>query len=236
MKKRILVVAPHADDETLGMGGSIAKYIAEGHKVTVAVMTGHGKEKHPIWDQSSWVVVRAEAKEAMAILGVNDLLFSEIPAALVSYVSPVELNHEALEIIKKTEPDEVYIPFSWDLHKDHRDISYAFYVACRPHWELGRKVKNIYMYETVSETHWNYPSNIEPGFIPNTWVDITGYLEKKRDALSCYKSQIRPFPDARSIEALEALAKWRGSQMGMRAAESFVLVRSLQSHKICECQ
>ncbi len=225
---RILVVAPHADDETLGMGGTIARLVVEGYEVTVAVMTGHGKDPHPLWDRLSWDVVRSEARNAMNVLGVKELLFSEIPAALVSHTSPIEVNQEAVKIIETVKPDVVYLPFAWDLHKDHRDLAYAFQVACRPHWELGRNVKRIYMYETVSETHWNFPSNIEPGFIPNCWTDISEFLPKKLEALSAYKSQIRPFPDARSLEAIESLAQWRGSQMGMHATEGFILVRALQ--------
>ncbi|MCL2624926.1 MAG: PIG-L family deacetylase [Planctomycetaceae bacterium] len=227
---RILVVAPHCDDETLGMGGTIARLAGEGHELFVAVMTGHGKEQHPIWERSVWDIVRAESQEAMKVLGVRELLFSEVPAALVASVSPIELNKEAHDILSKTRPDELYIPFSWDLHKDHREISHSFQVACRPHTELGRKVQRIWMYETVSETHWNFASGVEPGFIPNTWVDISATLPLKVEAMSCYKSQLRAFPDARSLETLEALAKWRGSQVGMRAAEGFLLVRALLGH------
>jgi len=223
--KRILVVAPHADDETLGMGGTIARMTSEGHEVFVAVMTGHGKEPHPIWERSSWDVVRTEAQEAMKVLGVTELLFSEIPAAMVSHESPVEVNKEAHDVLEKVQADELYIPFSWDLHKDHRDISYAFQVACRPHSELGRKVKRILMYETVSETHWNFASGVEPGFIPNCWMDIGDHLQKKLAAMACYKSQLRSFPDARSLVALESLAKWRGCQASMQAAEGFLIVR-----------
>lgn len=224
-KKRILVVAPHADDETLGMGGTIARMADEGHEVIVAVMTGHGKDPHPLSDRSAWDVVRSEAAKAVKILGVHNLVFSEIPTALVSHISPIELNQEALNVLKKISPDELFIPFSWDLHKDHRDIAYAFQVACRPHTELGQRIKRVVMYETVSETHWNFASGVEPGFIPNYWIDIDCYLKKKLMAMSCYHSQLKPFPDARSLEALEALAKWRGSMVSMRAAESFLIVR-----------
>ena len=224
---RILVVAPHMDDETLGMGGTIARMTEEGHDVAVAVMTGQGMEKHPLWDRSIWDTVRGEGQLAMKVLGVKELIFSEIPAALVSHVSPVEVNQEAWRVLNEVKPEILYLPFAWDLHKDHRGLTYAFYIAARPHANLGKNVRQIYMYETVSETHWNYSSGVEPGFIPNTWIDISDYLEKKIEALHCYKSQIRPFPDARSLEAIESLAKWRGSQASMNAAEAFVMTRSI---------
>ena len=80
------------------------------------------------------------------------------------------------------------------------------------------------MTASVSETHWNLPY-VEPAFCPSQWVDVGLYLDKKLRALECYKSQIRSFPDARSIEAVEALARWRGCQVGLRAAEAFVTIR-----------
>ena len=90
----------------------------------------------------------------------------------------------------------------------------------------GRKIKNVYCYEVQSETHWNAPY-LEASFTPNTWVDISAHLDTKLRALSCYASQIRPAPDARSLDAVRALAVWRGSQQGMAAAEAFVAVRTL---------
>ncbi len=91
------------------MGGTIARLVVEGYEVTVAVMTGHGKDPHPLWDRSSWDVVRSEARNAMNVLGVKELLFSEIPAALVSHTSPIEVNQEAVKIIE-TPLEEDAIP------------------------------------------------------------------------------------------------------------------------------
>jgi LmbE family N-acetylglucosaminyl deacetylase len=92
---------------------------------------------------------------------------------------------------------------------------------------VGRTIREIHCYEVQSETHWNIPG-VEPGFLPNHWVDIRASLERKLEAAACYKSQMRDFPDARSTEALEALARWRGAQIGVRAAEAFVTVRLLR--------
>ena len=222
---RVLVVAPHADDETLGVGGTIARYADEGHEVFVAVMTGYGPERN--WPGATPGLIehiRAEAKQAHAILGVRETLFRDIPTVIVEAEPRWKVNEIAAEVLKQVAPDVLYVPFSYDLHKDHRAITHAFEVAYRPSSEVGRKVREVYMYETVSETHWNAPY-IDAGFSPNVWVDVRAFLTKKLDALRCFKSQIRPAPDARSLEAVEALAKWRGSQMSMFAAEAFLLVR-----------
>ena len=106
-------------------------------------------------------------------------------------------------------------------------IFYGFSVAYRTHGPVGRNVSEIYAYEVPSETHWNFHS-VEPGFQPNVWVDIGPHLETKLKALACFESQLRPFPDARSMDAVEAMARFRGSQMNMHAAEAFVTVRKLR--------
>lgn len=225
---KVLVVAPHADDEALGVGGTIARYTQEGHEVNVAVLTGHGDDgPHPIWPEHSWDRIRGEARAAHSALGVSRTLFKNVPAAMVANEPTWKLNQITLEVVEEVQPDVLYVPFLFDLHKDHREITHSFSVAWRPCNKYGQGIKEIYMYETQSETHWNIPY-MEQGFLPNCYVDISAQLELKIAALRCYESQLRPFPDARSIEAIEALAKWRGSQVSLHAAESFVLIRSIR--------
>lgn len=227
MKSKVLVVAPHADDETLGCGATMARMASEGHDVTVAVMTGHGERgPHPLWPRSVWDTVRAEAREAMDVLGVKRLLFREIPAATLANHPVHEINKEAVGIVEEVRPEVLFVPFLWDLHKDHREIFHAFSVAWRTVSAAGKGIREIYAYETLSETHWN-AAYLEPGFVPNVHVDVSDFLEKKLEALAKYKSQIHPPPATRSIEAVRAQAVWRGAQVGLRAAESFVLVRRL---------
>src|SRR5260221_10423776 len=129
-------------------------------------------------------------------------------------------------VVEKIQPDVMFVPFPFDLHKDHREIFHSLSVAWRPHSATGRRIKAVYCYEVQSETHWSAPY-LEAGFTPNTWIDISHHLETKLRALACYTSQIRPAPDARSLDAIRALAVWRGSQQGMAAAEAFVAVRML---------
>ncbi len=224
---RILVVAPHADDETLGVGGTIARRAAEGHEVHVAVVTGHGDLPHPIWPRAAWDEIRAEARRAMDILGVHALHFEEVPAALVADQPAWRLNKTIAALVEKIQPEILYVPFPFDLHKDHREIFHALSVAWRPATATGRRIRAVYCYEVQSETHWNAPY-LEAGFTPNAWVDISSHLDTKLRALACYASQVRPAPDARSIEAIRALATWRGSQQGLHAAEAFVAVRLVE--------
>ncbi len=225
--RRVLVVAPHPDDETIGLGGTIARHAREGDEVHVAVVTGHGEGKHPLWPPSRWETVRAEARTACRRLGVAELKFEEVPAALVADQPVWQLNKVTDAIVAGVQPDVLYVPFPLDLHKDHREVFHSLSVAWRPSSAIGGRIREIYCYEVQSETHWNIPY-VEAGFLPTAWVDIGDTLEAKLEALACYKSQVHPPPHARSPEALRALAVWRGSQMGMRAAEAFVTVRTLR--------
>ncbi|MDQ7785099.1 MAG: PIG-L deacetylase family protein [Desulfomonilaceae bacterium] len=225
---RVLVVSPHADDETIGMGGTIARYAAEGHDVVVAVMTGHGDEEpHPIWPRETWDAIRAEAQQAYDILGVKQVVFREIPAARVSDQPVWKLNKITDEVLNTVRPDILYVPFPFDLHKDHRELFHSFAVAWRPCSDAGSSIKEIYSYEVMSETHWNVPQ-VEPGFLPNVWTDVSKYMETKVKALRCFRTQILPAPHARSIEAVRALAVFRGAQVGVAAAEAFVTIRVIR--------
>lgn len=220
----ILVVAPHADDETIAMGGTIARCSSEGHSVVVAVLTGHGEnERHPIWPESAWDKVREECQLACKILGVEQVLFRELPAACLDTVPVWQINSIVDEVLKEVEPDEVYIPFAFDLHKDHRIINYAVQVATRPYLEKARKIKRILAYETLSETHLATPY-LEAAFQPNFFVNIEATLEKKLEAMRCYGSQLQPANMPRSINALKNLAKYRGSHIGCSAAEAFIVL------------
>lgn len=223
---RVLVVAPHADDETLGAGGSIARFARAGHDVTVAVMTGHGEADHPLWPRSLWETIRGEAREAHAALGVRNVIYREIPAACVADYPTWKLNRDAAEVLDEVRPELLLVPFALDLHKDHREIFNAFCVAWRPVSDAGRGVREIYAYETLSETHWNVPY-VEQGFMPNVHVDISETLEIKLQALACFKSQMHAAPATRSLQAARAQAVWRGAQIGAEAAEAFVLVRRI---------
>lgn len=225
--KKILIISPHADDEVLGVGGTIARFAEEGHEVTVAIMTGHGEGPHPLWPRESWDKVRTEALMAHKILGVSRTLFEEMPAALVTDEPAYKVNRIVMDLISTVRPDTLFVPFIFDLHKDHRDIVYACSVAWRPVNEIGKSIREIYMYETLSETHWNIQPQ-EAGFLPNVFIDISGkHLKAKIDALACFQSQIRAFPDCRSLEAIEVLAKFRGCSVGLFAAEAFSLVREI---------
>lgn len=220
--KKILIVAPHADDEVLGVGGTIAKNVTEGNEVYVCVVT-HGVE--PLFSKETERQVREETLKAHELLGIKKTYFLEYPAVMLEQIERYKLNGSILDVVQKIEPDEVYIPHMGDMQKDHQIVNEAVMVAVRPKYE--HKVYAVYAYETLSETEWNIPNTIN-AFIPTVYHDISGFLEKKKQALSCFKTQLSEFPNPRSLKAVDALAKYRGSTAGVRAAEAFVLIREIR--------
>ncbi len=219
---KILVFAPHPDDEILGCGGTMIKHIEKGDEVYVCIVT---KGVLPLFRPEGTEKTRGEARRCHQFIGVKKTIFLDFPAVMIDKENRYEVNGKILGVITEVKPDEVYIPHWGDMQKDHQIVAEACMVALRPKYEP--KVKRIYSYETMSETAWNAPS-VQNEFIPNVYVDITEALNLKLEALRFFESQISPFPDARSIESVEALAKYRGALMHVGAAEAFMLIREIK--------
>lgn len=222
---RVLVLAPHADDETLGMGGTIAKHVDQGDEVHVVVVTSSplGLKRGHL--ESLYPPVRAEATKVIPSLGVASVEFAGLPPVLLPDEPVWKTNQVIHAAMERHMPEILYVPFPYDMHGDHRAVFHAASVAWRPTSDLGRGIRRILAYEVLSETHWNAPY-LEPGFTPNVFVELSeGQLKRKLEALGGYATQMKPFPNTRSVEAIEALARWRGSLQGMAAAEGFVLIR-----------
>jgi LmbE family N-acetylglucosaminyl deacetylase len=224
---RVLVLAPHADDEVLGMGGTMARLAAEGHEVVLAVLTGHGPRPNPLGPPGGWERVREECREAAAVLGVAEVHFRELPAAFLDVTPAHEINGTVREVIASVSPEEVYVPFMHDMHRDHDAVSYGALVSCRPYLPSARGIRRVLAYETLSETHLP-PAYLVPGFQPNVFVNISETLERKLEAMSMYRSQLQPDNMPRSLSSLRALASLRGSHIGCAAAEAFVLLGDYQ--------
>jgi N-acetylglucosamine malate deacetylase 1 len=219
--KRVLVIAPHPDDEVLGAGGTVARMSAARAEVIVAIVT---KGAPPLFAEATTANVRCEARAAHAHLGVARTVFLDHPAARLDQVPHHELNRALAELVRDVAPDTLLLPFVGDIHLDHQLTFMSAMVAARPH--VARFPGRILCYETLSETNWNAPL-ISPSFVPNVFVDISAQLEQKLEAMRLYGSQQRDFPHERSLAAIRALAMLRGSTVHRPAAEAFMLVRQV---------
>lgn len=216
---RALVIAPHPDDEVLGCGGTIAALAAAGCEVHVLVAS---QDLPPLYPAETAGTIRAEARSAHGILGVADAQFLPHPSVELARMGVAELNRGIESAVARLAPDLVLVPFP-DRHLDHKAVFEAAMVATRP-VGAGAGIATLAAYETISETHWNAP-HIEADFSPDWFVDITDHIAAKLSAFSCYASQVQPPPGPRSLRALEALATFRGSQVGLESAEAFCTVR-----------
>jgi LmbE family N-acetylglucosaminyl deacetylase len=203
------------------VGGTIARLADEGAEVTVVILT---RGYPPQYSEEELCVNRAQAVQAHALLQVKETLFLDFPAAALDTVEHRILNKALGDIYERVSPEYMFIPFAGDVHLDHQIAFRSALVACRPHG--GHVPKAVFAYETLSETNWNAPF-ITPGFIPNTFFDISPFLERKLQAFACYANQVRSFPSERSPETLRALAMLRGSTVSLPAAEAFIAIRQL---------
>ena len=215
---RVLVIAPHRDDEIIGVGGTILKRKAAGDHVTVCIVAAREGEILPDFIEK----IHKEMKEAHKFCGIDEYVGFPFHSCELENVARADFNQHFLDLIVSAKPDEVYIPFWGDMQKDHQVVTEAAMVALREKYD--HPVKRIYAYETLSETGINLPTE-NYSFIPNVFEDITGYLEDKKKALSFFTTQVHPFPDLRSLETVEALAKFRGATVNVKAAEAFMLIR-----------
>lgn len=215
---KILIIAPHPDDEVLGCGGTVAKHAKNGDEVYLCIVT---KAYTPEWSEEFIKNRPKEIEKANKILGIKKTYFLDFPTVKLDTIPQKELNDAISKIVNEVNLDIFYIPHKGDLNKDHRLVFEASLVATRL---ANPKVKRILSYETLSETEWGQP--IEP-FIPNVYVDISETFEKKIEAVKAYESELKQYPHPRSLEIVEALAKKRGSEVGVKFAEAFMLIKEI---------
>jgi LmbE family N-acetylglucosaminyl deacetylase len=217
----ILILAPHPDDEVLGCGATIKKLSEEGNQLFVLVVT-RGSSK--FYSDEKILNVRNEAHLAHKLLGVKQTFFLDFPAPELDTIPLADISKEISKVISDNKINVLYLPHRGDIHNDHRVVFNAGLVAARPVGEYF--VKEVYAYETLSETEWAAPF-ADDAFIPTCFVSVENTLNSKMEAMKCFKSQLKAFPNPRSLETIEALAKFRGSTVGFKAAEAFMVIRQI---------
>lgn len=218
---KILVIAPHPDDEVLGCGGTIAKHVSGGDEVCLCIIT---KAYPPEWSEDDIKIRREEVLEVSEVLGIKNTYFLDLPTVKLDTIPQKELNEAIAQVMSEVRPEVVYIPHRGDVNKDHRLVFDAAIVATRP--KTGSTINKVLSYETSSETEWAAPS-VASAFIPQLYVDISDKVEIKLKTLSAYKTELKEYPHPRSLETVSALARMRGSTIGVEAAEAFMVIREI---------
>jgi N-acetylglucosamine malate deacetylase 1 len=213
---RVLVVAPHPDDETIGMGGTIAKLVSLSIPVRVIFMS-NGVTSRDVARETVESRNRA-ARNAMDVLGVDDFNFFDFPDNRFDSLPILEIAKLLESEVSNFRPTVVFAPYRYDLNIDHQIASEATSIAVRP--KLSNNVRLYLNYEILSSTGWNHAA---PVFSPTVFVDIQNYWSLKLSALQAYGPEIDASPSARSIRVIEALANFRGGLVAKEKAEAFSL-------------
>lgn len=214
----ILVVAAHSDDEVLGCGGTMLRHAARGDEVHVIFLT-NGVGARGSDDGAN--ARSAACESVMKKAGVTSFKQFDFPDNQLDKVSLLEVIKVVENVITAIRPTIIYTHFEGDLNIDHRICSAAVATACRPLPETDHV--QIFAFEVPSSTEWS----ASDCFKPTHFVNIEEFLDAKLGLMCLYEDEIRNFPHPRSLEAIGALAKWRGATAGFRAAEAFV---SMQTH------
>ena len=225
--KRILVIAAHPDDEVLGMGGTIAKYAARGDEIAVLIVTDGSTSQYRNDSKLKEIIrtKKVETEKCADVLGVKHIFYGELPDMKLDVTPHIDINRVIENTIDDFRPTMVFTHFSGDVNMDHRRVYESTLVACRPVTE--QCVKQLFMYSVPSSTEWNAQTTTNV-FFPNWYEDINGeYAEKKYKAMECYKTELREYPHPRSIQYLRTADAAEGNRVGLFAAESFILLRSI---------
>lgn len=222
MGRSVLVVAAHADDEVLGCGATIKKYVDNGDQVTIIFMTdGVGSRSVESIDGSK----RNLAKEqALQVLGVDASYQFDFPDNAMDSVPLLEVVHVVESVIDKVQPQIIYTHFHGDLNVDHRICFDAVMTATRP--VPNQCVKEIYGFEVLSSTEWQAKPDM--AFTPQMYVDVSDCFQDKIIALKAYNDEMRHSPHSRSFEHVEIIGKHRGYSVGVEYAEAFMAYRILK--------
>lgn len=224
--RSVLVVCAHPDDEVLGCGGTIARLVSEGADVRILFLAdGVGSRDAGALVDGSLGERRRMGDVAAEILGTEAPTYLDFPDNRLDGVTLLDVVQEIERFAGPLRPEMVLTHFPGDLNVDHQVCAQAVVTAFRPTPE--QSVRAIYGFEVASSTEWAF-GVAGQSFVPNVYFDISLHLPKKLDALGAYIEEMRGFPHARSLEAVAALARWRGATVGVDAAEAFVVLRMVQ--------
>jgi len=223
-QERVLIVAAHPDDELLGAGGTAARHAEDGASVQCVIVaegaTSRGKSEGNVVAE-----LREHAAQASAAIGLPPPVMLGLPDNRLDGLDLLDVVQPLERLFKELRPTTIYTHHMGDLNIDHQVVCRAVMTACRP--MPDHETTKIFTFETVSSTEWMAPN---PGhmFQPRLFVDITRTISAKLAALKVYTTEMREFPHARSLEAVDALSRWRGASIGVAHAEAFDIMRIVE--------
>jgi len=229
--EKILVVAAHPDDELLGCGGTIIEHIKKKDKVGILIVsegiTSRDEKRNVKKRKKEIENLFSTSKKIGKKIGVNFIELLGLPDNRLDGMNLLDIIKKIEKVIIKFKPNVIYTHHNGDLNIDHSLVNRAVLTATRP--TPNQIVRKIYSFEILSSTNWSVSSK-HTAFIPNYFNDISSSLRSKIKYLKMYKDELRKWPHARSIKSIESLAYFRGSSVGIKAAEAFQLLREIKKN------
>jgi N-acetylglucosamine malate deacetylase 1 len=217
--KQVLVVAPHPDDETLGCGGTLLRHKSDGDKIHWLILTNISEEEG--WPKKLVNARQKEVKKVMAKYGFSSITMLDLITTKLDIYPISDIIGKISIVFNNIKPNIIYLNHRNDIHTDHQ-IAFKAVISCTKNFRYPF-ISRILMYETLSETD-HAPPIIEAAFLPNVFINVTDYFEKKCEIMKLYENEMMPAPFPRSIDIMKSLAKYRGSHIGKKYAEAFMLV------------
>ena len=227
LRKNILVIAAHPDDEVLGCGGAINKFSKLGYRIDILFVSDGESSRLNIKNKNKKIINKRQlmAIKSAKILGARKPNFLSFPDQELDKISLLQVIQEIEKKINSIKPEIIFTHSETCLNLDHKIVNNAVITACRPN--SFKFIKKIYFFEILSSTEWNIKDgNVK--FSPNYYFDISSNIKFKIKALRSYNKEIRAWPHSRSYEGIKTLAKYRGMQIGTKYAEAFYLARAIE--------
>lgn len=221
MNEKLLVIATHPDDETLGCGGTLLRYKEEGAQIHWLIVTSMTKEGG--YSAAKISKRQNEIYEVNKLYDFTSFTLLDFPASRLDEIPMSKIVSAISEVIYQINPTQVILPYFNDVHTDHQQVFSAAY-SCTKSFRFP-SVKKVMMMEVPSET--DFCPSTDVTFSPNFFVNITNYLERKLEILRVFEGEIKPHPFPRSEENIRALAILRGATAGFHYAESFVVLKEI---------
>jgi len=224
MKKRILAIVAHPDDEIIGCGGSLVKHVTAGNKVKVVFASDCEARKNlgKVTKKNSSKFRFDKAKKVSSILKFEVPIFLNYPNLTMDRNDLLNLNTDIQKIINLYKPNIIYTHFFGDMHHDHRSVYEATLISCKS--QYYNFIEKILMFEIPSSTDCFFNNENSLNFNPNIFVNIEKEMKKKKTALKLYKDELLDYPNSRSFKGLENLSMYRGNSLKSKNAEAFQLI------------
>lgn len=218
--KNVIVISAHPDDEVLGAGGTFLKHKNSGDNLAWLIITG-------IDEANGFTKERVRTRELEIQQVADGIGFSKVyklnyPTMSLTPEIVNEMIPKISSIFSQFEPEVIYVMNRSDAHSDHR-YTFDAVVACTKLFRYPY-IKKVLMYECISETEFA-PQLSEKVFIPNYYVDISDFFDKKIEIMQIYQSELGEHPFPRSNRNIESLATFRGASVGVNYAESFQIIK-----------